>query len=298
MAHGAISASDVGGYRMSPPKGQVARVVQSLRRSPLAIAGLTILAVLVSAGVAAPLVAPYDPLELQVGSALSGPSFAHLLGTDQLGRDIFSRTVFGARASLVLGGGATLVALAIGVPVGLLSGYRGGWVDALLMRSVDVLLAFPFLVLALVMVIVLGPGSQNVILALGIGATPLFSRLVRSSTLSLREREYVMAARAMGASGTRIVVRHILPNALGPIIVSASLLMAVAILIEAALSYLGLGSQPPAASWGADLNNGLAYMQTSSWMVFGPGGAILVTAVGLNLLGDGIRDIIDPRLRL
>lgn len=278
-------------------RGMAAGLARRVRRSPTAIAGGTIVAILIMVAVFAPLVAPYDPIALRTGLPLSGPSRSHLLGTDQLGRDVFSRVVFGARVSLVVGAAAVTFAVGVGVPLGLIAGYRGGWFDLLVMRLVDVLLSFPFLILALLLIVVLGNGTRNVVWALGIVAIPTFARLVRATVLSMREREYVQAARVIGSSPLRVVLRHILPNAIGPVVISGSLFLAVAVIAEASLSYLGLGTQPPTPSWGYDLNNNLIFLEVNAWMVAGPGLAILTTVVGLNLLGDGIRDLLDPRLR-
>ncbi|MGI8553555.1 MAG: ABC transporter permease [Dehalococcoidia bacterium] len=268
-----------------------------LRRSPAAIiGGVAVLALLLIA-LAAPILAPDDPTKLQTGLPLLGPSNGHLIGTDQLGRDILSRIIFGTRVSLLVGGAAMLFAVCIGVPLGLLAGYFGGWADMLIMRLVDVLLSFPFLIFALLLIVVLGNGSSNVVWALGVAAVPLFARLVRGTVLSLRRREFVQSALVIGASHQRIILRHILPNALSPIIITASLLVAVSVIAEASLSYLGLGTQPPTPSWGYDLNKALGYLGVNLWMALGPGVAILFTATAFNLLGDGLRDLTDPRLR-
>lgn len=272
-------------------------VWRRLRRCPNLIAGGVVALALLCVAIAAPLVAPYDPLQLNTGVSLAGPSAAHLLGTDHLGRDIFSRVIFGTRISLRVGGAAMLFAVVLGVPLGLVAGYFGGWLDMLIMRIVDVMLSFPFLIFVLLLIIVLGNGSQNVIIALGVGAVPLFCRLVRATVLSLARRDYVQAAVVVGASHRRIIVRHILPNALSPIIITASLLVAVSVIAEASLSYLGLGTQPPTPSWGLDLNKALGYLDVNLWMALGPGIAILITATTFNLLGDGLRDLLDPRLR-
>ena len=272
-------------------------VWRTLRQSPNLLVGGAVTLVLLVIAIAAPLLAPYGPLQLNTGVSLSGPSAAHWLGTDHLGRDILSRVIFGTRISLRVGGASVLLALGLGVPLGLVAGYFGGWLDLLIMRVIDIMLAFPFLIFVLLLIIVLGNGSGNVILAIGVGAIPLFCRLVRATVLSLAQRDYVQAAAATGASHRRIMLRHILPNALSPIIITASLLVAVSVIAEASLSYLGLGTQPPTPSWGLDLNKALGYLEVNLWMALGPGIAILVTATAFNLLGDGLRDVLDPRFR-
>jgi peptide/nickel transport system permease protein len=272
-------------------------VWRRLRSSPPTLIGGTVVLALVLIALFAPQVSPYDPTQLQVGLPLSGPSASHLLGTDHLGRDILSRVIFGTRISLLVGGSAMLFAVSLGVPLGLLSGYFGGWLDMTIMRAVDVMLSFPFLIFALLLVVVLGNGTSNVVWALGVGSIPLFARLVRGTVLSLKRREFVLAAQVVGASHRRLIFRHILPNALSPIIVTASLLVAVAVIAEASLSYLGLGTQPPTPSWGYDLNKALGYLEVNLWMALGPGIAILLTATAFNMLGDGLRDLTDPRLR-
>lgn len=262
----------------------------------VAVGGLLIL-IIVAAAVAAPWIAPFGYKELGAGRPLEGPSGAHWLGTDNLGRDTFSRVVYGARTSLIIGSGAVIFAIIVGLPLGLLSGYFGGWTDLVLMRVIDVLLSFPFLILALLLLVVFGQGSSNVIWALGIGVLPIFSRLVRGTVLSVKERDFVVASRSLGCSNERIIVRHVLPNSLTPIIVTTSLILAVAVIVEASLSYLGMGTQPPDASWGVDLNSSLLYLEVNPWMAIGPGIAIVVTAMAFNLTGDGLRDMLDPRLR-
>jgi ABC-type dipeptide/oligopeptide/nickel transport system permease subunit len=278
-------------------RGRVGAAWRRLRRCPNLIVGGAVALLLLFVALAAPLVAPYDPLQLHPDVALSGPSTLHLLGTDQLGRDILSRVIYGTRISLRVGAAAMLFAVVFGVPFGLAAGYFSGWLDMLTMRLVDVMLSFPFLIFALLLIIVLGNGSQNVIIALGVGAVPLFCRLVRATVLSLSRRDYVQAALVVGASHRRIIFRHVLPNALSPIIIFASLLVAVSVIAEASLSYLGLGTQPPTPSWGLDLNKALGYLEVNLWMALGPGIAILITATAFNLLGDGLRDLLDPRLR-
>jgi peptide/nickel transport system permease protein len=254
-----------------------------------------LLAVLVA--LAAPLVAPYDPLAQNLGNTLARPDRAHLLGTDNVGRDVLSRVVWGTRVSLLAGLASVALAMVSGSLLGLLAGYSGGRVDGLVMRLMDAILSFPPLVLALALGAVLGAGLAGVLLALGVVYTPTFARLMRGQVLAITARDYVDAARALGASGWRVAWRHVVPNALNPIIVQASLSVAFAILAEASLSFLGLGIQPPQASWGSMINAGRGYLQQAPWIVFGPGAALFVTVVGLNFVGDAVRDALDPRTR-
>ncbi len=267
-----------------------------LRRTRLAPVGLGIVAAFVAAAILAPVLAPYDPSYQNLIENLQPPSPAHLLGTDELGRDVFSRLLFGARVSLTAGVVAVGLALVLGVSLGLVAGYFGGRVDGLIMRAMDGLLAFPELVLALAITGALGPSLRNALIAIGIVYTPRFARLTRGQTLSVRHRDFVEAARALGAGSTRIMLRHVLPNIVAPIIVQASLSVALAILAEASLSFLGLGVQPPEASWGVMVNAGKDYLDLAPWASFAPGVAIFLAVMGFNFLGDGIRDALDPRL--
>jgi peptide/nickel transport system permease protein len=251
----------------------------------------------VAVALAAPLVAPYDPLAQNLGNTLARPDRAHLLGTDNVGRDVLSRVVWGTRVSLLAGLVSVALAMVTGSVLGLLAGYSGGRVDGLVMRLMDAILSFPPLVLALALGAVLGAGLAGVLLALGVVYTPTFARLMRGQVLAITARDYVDAARALGASGWRVAWRHVVPNALNPIIVQASLSVAFAILAEASLSFLGLGIQPPQASWGSMINAGRGYLQQAPWIVFGPGAALFVTVVGLNFVGDAVRDALDPRTR-
>jgi ABC-type dipeptide/oligopeptide/nickel transport system permease subunit len=252
-------------------------------------------AVLVALG--APLLAPYDPLAQDLGNTLARPGRAHLLGTDHVGRDVMSRVIWGTRVSLVAGFASVAIATLVGSLLGVLAGYVGGRADGLVMRTMDAVLSFPPLVLALALGAVLGAGLTGVLIALGVVYTPTFARLMRGQVLSITAREYVDSARALGAPGWRIAWRHVLPNAAAPIVVQASLSVAFAVLAEASLSFLGLGIQPPGASWGSMINTGRGYLQQAPWIVFGPGAALFVTVVGLNFVGDAIRDALDPRLR-
>ena len=266
-------------------------------RARLAPFGAAVMLLALTVALLAPVVAPYNPLKQNLNNTLARPDRTHLLGTDNVGRDVFSRMVFGTRVSLVAGFGSVVIAVLVGGLLGLLAGYAGGRVDNLVMRVMDAVLSFPPLVLALALGAVLGAGLTGVVIALGVVYTPTFARLMRGQVLSITAREYVDAARALGAPGWRIAWSHVLPNATAPIVVQASLSVAFAILAEASLSFLGLGIQPPAASWGSMINAGRGYLQQAPWIVFGPGAALFITVVGLNFVGDAIRDALDPRLR-
>jgi ABC-type dipeptide/oligopeptide/nickel transport system permease subunit len=258
--------------------------------------GAAVLLVAVVAALAAPLLAPHDPLKQNLGNTLARPGRAHLLGTDNVGRDVLSRVIWGTRVSLVAGIVSVALATAAGSLLGLLAGYTGGGVDGVVMRVMDAVLSFPPLVLALALGAVLGAGLSGVLIALGVVYTPTFARLMRGQVLAITAHDYVDAARALGAPGWRIAWRHVVPNAAAPIVVQASLSVAFAILAEASLSFLGLGIQPPQASWGSMINAGRGYLQQAPWIVFGPGLALFVTVVGLNFVGDAVRDALDPRL--
>ena len=271
--------------------------VARLLRGHLAKVGAAVVLALVGVAILAPALAPYDPTEQALDRMLESPGRVHWLGTDDLGRDILSRLLHGARVSVGVGVVAVGLSLIIGVSLGLVAGYRGGWIDEALMRVMDGLLAFPALVLALAITAALGPSLRNAMLAIGIVGIPGFARLVRGQVLSLRAQEFVEAARAAGLGDARIVLRHIVPGTLAPIIVHASLRVAFAVLAEAGLSFLGLGTQPPTPSWGAMLNNGREYLEMAPWLAIAPGAAIFVTTLGFNFLGDGLRDAADPRLR-
>ncbi|HYR73474.1 MAG TPA: ABC transporter permease [Candidatus Acidoferrum sp.] len=266
-------------------------------RARLAPFGAAVMLLALTVALLAPVVAPYNPLKQNLNNTLARPDRTHLMGTDNVGRDVFSRMVFGTRVSLVAGFGSVVIAVLVGGLLGLLAGYAGGRVDNLVMRVMDAVLSFPPLVLALALGAVLGAGLTGVVIALGVVYTPTFARLMRGQVLSITAREYVDAARALGAPGWRIAWSHVLPNATAPIVVQASLSVAFAILAEASLSFLGLGIQPPAASWGSMINAGRGYLQQAPWIVFGPGAALFITVVGLNFVGDAIRDALDPRLR-
>ncbi len=266
-------------------------------RNRLALIGLWVVLIVFASATFASSVSPYDPTKTDFGNLLQPPSRAHPLGTDDLGRDILSRLIFGARTSLLAGVISVGIAVAIGLPLGLMSGFFRGHLDNFLMRLTDALLSFPFLVLALAIAAVLGAGLSKAMIAIGIVFTPGFIRLSRAQVLSEREKAYVEAARALGAPDGRILCKHILPNSLSPVLVQASLATAAAITAEATLSFLGLGTQPPTPSWGSMLNIAQAYLSKAPWMAMWPGIAIFVTVLALNLVGDGLREVLDPRLR-
>jgi peptide/nickel transport system permease protein len=262
-----------------------------------AMAGLFVIAAFIVLTVFAPLIVPYDPVATSWALVRKPPSALHWFGTDDLGRDILSRVIFGARASLVAGAIAVGIALSIGVPFGLLAGYRGGFVDALISRITDAMLACPFLILAIALAAFLGPSLGNAMIAIGISTTPIFIRLTRGQTISVKVEDYVEAARAIGNPPWRIALFHILPNILPALLVQATLSIAAAIIAEAALSFLGLGQQPPAPSWGSMLNSAQRFLTNAPWMALWPGLAIFLVVLSFNLIGDGLRDALDPRQR-
>ena len=264
----------------------------------LAGVGGAIVGAVVLAALLGPLVAPYSPTQQDVRNILKPPAVAHVLGTDELGRDTLTRVLYGAQVSLQVGVLAVGISLLIGVTLGLVAGYLRGLTDAGVMRLMDGLLALPTLVLALAITAMLGPSLTNAMLAIGITGVPVFARLVRGQVLSVRELDYIQAARSLGAGDGRVMLTHVLPNVLAPIVVQASLAMPTAILAEAGLSFLGLGVQPPTPSWGAMLNTAKGYLQQDPWMAIAAGTAIFVTVLGFNFLGDAVRDALDPRLRV
>jgi peptide/nickel transport system permease protein len=259
-------------------------------------AGLAVLLFVVFLAVAAPILAPYNPVQQDLLATLQKPSAAHLFGTDDLGRDVLSRVIYGSRVSLVVGLISIAVALIGGVLVGLSAGYIGGTFDDILMRVMDAVSAFPSLVLALAITAALGAGIENAMIAIGIVYTPLFARLIRSQAITIRELDYCLAARTLGAGPLRMMFRHIWPNATAPIIVQASLSVSSAIIVEASLSFLGVGILPPTPSWGSILNDGYKVLEIAPWMAITAGGAIFITVLGLNFLGDGLRTALDPRM--
>jgi peptide/nickel transport system permease protein len=271
------------------------RAFSRLLRRPSAVLGLAVVVAFVAVAIAAPLIAPYDPLATSWGAIRKAPSAAHLFGTDELGRDVLSRVIFGARASLLAGVVSVLISLSLGIPIGLLAGYIGRWTDGVISRVTDAMLATPFLILAIALAAFLGPSLTNAMIAIGISATPVFIRLTRAQVLAVKVEDYVEAARALGNPHWRIAIRHVMPNVVPPLIVQATLAIAAAVIAEASLSFLGLGQQPPAPSWGSMLNTAKNYVEQAPWMAVWPGLSIFALVLSFNLLGDGLRDALDPR---
>jgi ABC-type dipeptide/oligopeptide/nickel transport system permease subunit len=295
MAKEGMVAADV--MEMSPRRIEFQRFCSVFFSRWLVIVGLFISVLVIILAVFSPMIAPYDPNKLNLEKRLMQPHREHLLGTDALGRDTLSRIIYGSRASLMVSVGALFVATFIGVLMGLIAGYFGGVAYMFIMRFIDALMAFPMILLALVIAGLLGGGLTNIVLALGIGLIPSFARLMCGQVLSVKENDYIMAARAMGISSPRIMLFHIVPNCFPPLIVQVSLWVGFAILAEAGLSFLGVGIQPPTAAWGAMINDGYKYLMTNPVLSFAPGAAIMLVVFGFNMIGDGLRDALDPRLR-
>lgn len=271
--------------------------IAALRRvltNPMGLAGAVMLTLIVGAALLAPILTPYGPADQHPGSELLPPGGEFLLGTDELGRDLFTRIVYGAQLSLRVGGIAVVLGAVAGVLLGLVSGYFGGWLDAIIMRTSDVVLAYPAILLGIIVVVILGPGVTNVAIAIAVASAPTFARLVRAVVLREREREFVQAARVLGAGPWRIIREHLLPNSMGPVLVQMSLVMGIAILLESALSFVGLGTQPPDPSWGAMLDSSRSYLREAPWYGFFPGLALAILLIGVNLFADALRDALDP----
>lgn len=268
-----------------------------LIRNKLAMLGLAIVIIMALIAILAPLISPYDPAYREKAQSQQRPSVSHWFGTDILGRDIFSRVLYGARISMLIGVVAVSISLVIGLFLGALSGFFSGVSDAVIMRIADIFFAFPYILGAIAIMTILGPGVLNIFIAIGILGWASVARLFRSSILSIKEKEYIEAARALGAGNTRIIMKHILPNSFAPLIVYSTMNVGTAIIVEAALSFLGLGVQPPTPSWGKMLSESLSYINTAPWLMFFPGLAILITVLGFVLLGDGLRDAFDPKLK-
>jgi len=288
----------------APEERQWVTTLKRLARRRTALFGLAVVAVVILCAVGAPLVTVFDPIEQDINQRLKEPGWrnaagqAHVLGTDHLGRDILARIIYGSRVALVVGLSAVLISGVLGMAIGLVSGYFGGKVDDFFMRLADIQLAFPFILLAIAVIGVLGPSLRNIIVVIVVSSWVVYARVVRGEVLSIREREFVQAAIALGSRDGRVVLRHVLPNAFTPWLVVATLDMARVIVIESALSFLGLGVQPPTPTWGGMLADGRVYLSTAWWLATFPGLAILVTVLGINLLGDGLRDTLDPRLKV
>ena len=281
------------GAARSPARLAWARFVR--RRA--AVAGLVVIGLFVFAAILAPWIAPYDPIATSWSAVRKAPSAAHWLGTDENGRDVLARVIFGARASMLAGVVSVLIAAGIGVPAGLLAGFVGGWIDAVLSRIVDAMLACPFLILAIALAAFLGPDLKNAMIAIGVTAAPVFMRVSRGAAMDVAGNDYVEAARALGNPPWRVALRHVLPNILPPVLVQGTLAIAAAIIAEASLSFLGLGQQPPAPSWGSMLNAAQRFLIQAPWLAVFPGLAIFLCVLSFNLVGDGLRDALDPRQR-
>jgi peptide/nickel transport system permease protein len=286
-----------------PPVARAARMstwrpfLRRLRRRPLVIAAMAVLVLFIVLALGAPVLAPHDPTVLIAGAVMRPPSGQYLLGTDELGRDVLSRVIHGARISLQIGIFTISIALLVGTLVGITAGFYGGLIDGALMAVMEILLAFPQILLAMAIVAMLGPSLTNAMIAVGFSAVPVYARTARGTTLSVRSMDYVEAARAVGSGDGRILLRHVLPNMISPVVVLGTAGVGIAILIAAGLSYLGLGAQPPTPEWGAMLSEARAYLRNAWWMATFPGLAITLVVVSLNLCGDWLRDLLDPRLR-
>ena len=293
---------------LAPPRPWAERewavLLGRLIRRRTALFGLAAVAIVILAALFAPALSPFDPLEQDISQRLKEPGWqdahgrSHALGTDHLGRDILARIIYGSRIALMVGLSAVLISGLLGMAIGLIAGYFGGHVDDFFMRLADIQLAFPFILLAIAVIGVLGPSLRNIIIVIGVSSWVVYARVVRGEVLSIREREFVQAAVALGSRDGRILVRHVLPNAFTPWLVVATLDMARVIVIESALSFLGLGVQPPTPTWGGMLADGRVYLSTAWWLATFPGLAILMTVLGINLFGDGLRDTLDPRLNV
>ena len=282
---------------IQPRISEFAYIRRVLLSRGVVVFGLIIILILVIVAIFAPWLAPYDPYDQNLDQVLQQPSWEHLLGTDSLGRDTLSRIIYGARNSLMVGLVALCIAATIGMTIGLLAGYFGGWINAVLMRFVDSLMCFPMILLALVIAALLGSGLRNVMIALGVAMLPGYARLMCGQVLSVKENDYVFAARSLGASNARIILRHVFYNCLPPLIVLVTMQIGAAILAEAGLSFLGIGIEPPGAAWGTMINDGREYLLTNPILSSAPGIAIMLVVFAFNMVGDGLRDALDPRLR-
>ena len=279
------------------PQGPLALALARFAHRPAAVFGLAVIVLFVAAALLAPWITPYDPTRQAYSVIRKAPSALHWFGTDENGRDVLARVLFGARATLLAALVSVAIASGAGVPLGLLAGFVGGWTDAVIGRVVDAMLACPFLILAIALAAFLGPSLTNAMIAIGVTATPVFVRVARAATIDAAANDYVEAARALGNPPWRVAVRHVLPNIVPPLLVQATLTIATAIIAEASLSFLGLGQQPPAPSWGSMLNSAQRFLTQAPWLAIFPGAAIFLAVLAFNLVGDGLRDALDPRRR-
>ncbi|OJY73562.1 MAG: diguanylate cyclase [Rhodospirillales bacterium 70-18] len=291
------TTNDAGAVMAAASQSPLRLAVRRFTRRPAAVGGLVVVGLFVLAAALAPWVAPYDPIQTSWTLIRKAPSWLHWMGTDENGRDVFSRVIWGARASLLAGVISVTIATSVGVPLGLLAGFAGGKTDMVIGRLVDAMLASPFLILAIALAAFLGPSLQNAMIAIGITATPVFVRVARGATLDAMTNDYVEAARALGSRPSRVALRHVLPNILPPVMVQATLAIAGAIIAEASLSFLGLGQQPPDPSWGSMLNAAQRFLTQAPWLAIFPGAAIFLVVLSFNLVGDGLRDALDPRAK-
>jgi peptide/nickel transport system permease protein len=283
--------------RQAKPSSAWRMTWRRLQRSKTAVFGMGIACLIFLVAILADFIAPYGYAEMHPEDMLQAPSWKYLLGTDQMGRDVLSRVIYGSRISIYVGLVSTIFGALMGIPLGIIAAYYGGFVDNLIMRLVDIWVAFPNFLLALVISVILGPSVTNVVIALAIVRVPTQARVVRGTALSVKENDYVQAARAVGVTDGRVLLRHILPNCMAPVIVLGTLEVATAIIVEAALSFLGLGTQPPTPSWGWDLRANVVFIEDNPWIAIFPGLAIFITVLGFNMFGDGLRDALDPRLK-
>ncbi len=293
----ATTGNDAGAIMAKAMQSPARLAVRRFFRRPAAVGGLVVISLFIIVALLAPWVAPYDPIQTSWTAIRLAPSWAHWMGTDENGRDVLSRVIWGARASLLAGVISVTIASGVGVPIGLMAGFAGGKIDMIIGRLVDAMLASPFLILAIALAAFLGPSLQNAMIAIGITATPIFVRVSRAATMDAATNDYVEAARALGNPPWRVAVRHVLPNIVPPVMVQATLAIAGAIIAEASLSFLGLGQQPPAPSWGSMLNSAQRFLSQAPWLAIFPGAAIFLAVISFNLIGDGLRDALDPRAK-
>jgi peptide/nickel transport system permease protein len=292
-----MKAADIGTNEMAPRVGQFTRFYRVFLSRGVVVFGMIIIILFIIAAIFSPLLAPYDPNKLDMNNALEQPSAAHWLGTDSLGRDTLSRTIYGTRVSLIIGLVVVVLASIVGMALGLVAGYFGGWTHTIIMRLVDTLMAFPMLILALLIASLLGQGINNVIMALAFTMVPAYARLMCGQVLSVKENDYILAGRSLGATHVRMMLRHLAPNCFPPLIVMMTMMLGTTILAEAGLSFLGIGVQQPTPTWGNMVNDGRLYLLSNPLLSFAPGFAIMLVVYAFNMVGDGLRDALDPQLR-